>query len=59
MKNFIVTLRNNNCIVEIIGQFRTKWECICFIEDNYIEFYKDVCQYSKWDSPFFIKIDRP
>jgi len=59
MKNFIVALYNGNNIIALLGQFRTHWEAKCFIENNYIEFNKDICQYSKYQSNLFIKIERP
>lgn len=59
MKNFIVALYNGNNIISLLGQFRTSWDAKCFIEDNYIEFHKDICQYSKYQSPLFIRIERP
>ena len=59
MKNFLAILMSGNIIVQILGQFRTKWQAERFIEDNHIEFNKDVCQYSKFESPLFIKIIKP
>lgn len=57
MKNKIVVLRSGNVILQILGQFRTKELARWFIEDNYPEFYKDICQWSRYQSPEFIRIE--
>lgn len=58
MKNYLVLLRKNNTIIEVLGQFRTKSLAIEFVEENFIEFYKDICQYSKFESNQFITISK-
>jgi len=55
--NKLVLMRTNNCIVAVLGQFRTKQQAKWFIEENYPEFNKDNCQYSEFESPRFITID--
>lgn len=57
MKNKIVLLRSENVILKVIGQFRTLQIAKWFIEDNFPEFYKDNCQWSKFQSPEFITIE--
>jgi len=57
MKNKIILLRSGNVILKVLGQFRTLQQAKWFIEDNYFEFYKDVCQWSKFQSPEFITIE--
>lgn len=57
IKNKLVLLRKGNVIIKIIGQFRTKQLAKWFIEDNYPEFLKDTCQWSKFQSPEFITIE--
>ena len=58
MKNFIVLLRSDNTILRVLGQFRTKELARWFIEDEYPEFHRDICQWSKFESPEFITIER-
>lgn len=53
----IVTLRSNDKLLEVLGVFRTAEKARWFVEDNYIEFHKDDCQYSKFESELFIKIE--
>jgi hypothetical protein len=57
MKNKIVLLRSGNIILKVLGQFRTLQQAKWFIEDEYSEFRKDVCQWSKFQSPEFITIE--
>jgi len=57
MKNKIVLLRSGNVILKVIGQFRTLEQAKWFIEDEYSEFIKDVCQWSKFQSPEFITVE--
>ena len=57
MKNKIVLLRSNNIILKVLDQFRTLQQAKWFIEDNYPDFFKDVCQWSKFQSPEFITIE--
>lgn len=57
MKNKIVVLRSENVILKILGQFRTLQQAKWFIEDEYPEFNKDVCQWSKFQSSEFITIE--
>lgn len=59
MKNQIVLLRSGNIILQVLGQFRTKELARWFIEDNYPEFHKDICQWSRFESPEFITIEQP
>lgn len=59
MKNFIVVLYEGNTIKQILAQFRSIWEAKNYIEENHIEFTPDICQYSKFQSPLFIKIEKP
>ena len=56
MENKLVLLKRGNIILEVLGQFRTKELARWFIEDNYPEFYKDICQWSKFESPEYIVI---
>lgn len=55
--NKLVLLRSENAILKVLGQFRTKQIAKWFIEDNYQEFYKDLQQWSKHNSPEFITIE--
>lgn len=57
MKNKLVLLREDNIILKVLGQFRTKFLAKQFIKENYYEFYPDVCQWSKHKSPQFITIE--
>lgn len=57
MKNKIVLLRSDNIILKVLDQFRTLQQAKWFIEDNYPDFFKDVCQWSKFQSPEFITIE--
>ena len=57
MKNKLVLLRQDNIILRVLGQFRSKGLAKQFIEDNYPEFEPDFCQYSKYDSQQFITIE--
>lgn len=57
MKNKIVLLRSGNVILKVLGQFRTLQQAKWFIEDEYSEFRKDVCQWSKFQSPEFITVE--
>lgn len=55
--NKLILLRKGNFIVKILGQFRTKKRAKWFIEDNFPEFYKDIYQWSKFQSDEFITIE--
>ena len=57
MKNKIVLLRSDNIILKVLDQFRTLQQAKWFIEDNYPDFFKDVCQWSKFQSHEFITIE--
>lgn len=57
MKNKLVLLRSNNIILKVLGQFRTTERAKWFINDEYPEFRKDICQWSKFESPEFITIE--
>jgi hypothetical protein len=57
MVNKLVLLRSGSIILKVLGQFRTKQQAKWFIEDEYPEFKKDVCQWSKFQSPEFITIE--
>jgi len=57
LKNKIVLLRSDNFILKILGQFGTLQQAKWFIEDEYPDFYKDICQYSKFESSEFITIE--
>ena len=50
-------LRSDNFILKILGQFGTLQQAKWFIEDEYPDFYKDICQYSKFESSEFITIE--
>lgn len=55
--NKLVLLRSGNVILQVLGQFRTTELARWFIQDNYPEFLKDVCQWSKFESDEFITIE--
>lgn len=55
--NKLVLLRSGNVILRVLGQFRTKEHAVWFIEDNYSEFRKDICQWSLFQSDLFITIE--
>jgi hypothetical protein len=57
MKNKLVLLRSGNVILKVLGQFRNLQLAKWFIEDEYPEFLKDVCQWSKFQSAEFITIE--
>ena len=59
MKNFIVVLCKGNRMIEILKQERTIEKARWFIEDNYVEFQKDICQYSRYRTDEFIIILKP
>lgn len=57
IKNKLVLLREDNIILKVLGQFRNKFLANQFIEENYPEFEKDICQFSNPEQSQFITIE--